>query len=92
MILTISDQSVSFSRFGKPRMAQINVIDRSDRSVEYCESLKVLLSSTPKKAKIVEDAKTVVPIPGSNRGVGFETARQPGSKGITARRLREKVQ
>jgi len=31
----------------------------------------------------VADAKTVVLIPGSNRGIGFETARQVGQKGIT---------
>ena len=30
------------------------------------------------KAKVVADAKTVALIPGANRGIEFETARQPG--------------
>jgi TetR/AcrR family transcriptional regulator, transcriptional repressor for nem operon len=43
----------------------------------------VFLSSTLVKANIVADAKAVVLIPGSNRGIGFETVRQLGQKGIT---------
>ena len=40
-------------------------------------------ASIPGKAKIVADAKTVALIPEPNRGIGFETARQLGQKGIT---------
>ena len=59
------------------------VFNKSDRSVGEYESPKVFLSSTLVKEKIVADAKTAVLIPGSNRSIGFEPARQRVQRGIT---------
>jgi hypothetical protein len=82
MIPTISDQSDAVGRGSHLDHIKDMGLNISDRSVENCESPKTFLSSTLGKA-LVADAKTIVLIPGSNRGIGFETAREIVQKGIT---------
>jgi NAD(P)-dependent dehydrogenase (short-subunit alcohol dehydrogenase family) len=56
---------------------------KSDWSVENCESLKLSLASTYQEAKNMAHVNKVALITGSNRGIGFETARQLGQQGVT---------